>query len=94
MPASRANPRPTGPGQHSVADLEVAELDDHSTNQEDPDCLDASLTEAIRTVPAASTFLGEGYRKVWANLRFQGIRPPLLERRISAPWPSLHPRLS
>ena len=35
---------------------------------------DARLTEEIRTVLAASAFLGEGYRKVWAKLRFKGIR--------------------
>ena len=35
---------------------------------------DARLTEEIRTVLAASAFLGEGYRKVWAKLRFQGLR--------------------
>ena len=35
---------------------------------------DARLTEAIRTVLAASPWTGEGYRKVWAKLRYQGIR--------------------
>ena len=35
---------------------------------------DADLLTAIRAVIEASPFLGEGYRKVWARLRFQGIR--------------------
>lgn len=35
---------------------------------------DVALTEAIRAVLAASPWNGEGYRKVWANLRVQGIR--------------------
>jgi transposase InsO family protein len=35
---------------------------------------DAVLTTHIRQVLAASPFLGEGHRKVWARLRAQGIR--------------------
>ena len=35
---------------------------------------DAALVEAIRAVLAGSGFHGEGYRKVWARLRFAGIR--------------------
>jgi len=35
---------------------------------------DAELTEQIRGVLAASPFVGEGYRKVWARLRLAGIR--------------------
>ncbi len=35
---------------------------------------DAALVEAIRAVLAASPFHGEGHRKVWARLRFAGIR--------------------
>lgn len=35
---------------------------------------DAGLTEAIREVLATSPFVGEGHRKVWARLRFAGIR--------------------
>jgi len=35
---------------------------------------DARLTEFIQQVLAASPFVGEGYRKVWARLRLQGIR--------------------
>jgi transposase InsO family protein len=35
---------------------------------------DEALTGHIRQVLAASPFLGEGHRKVWARLRAQGIR--------------------
>jgi putative transposase len=35
---------------------------------------DAALVEAIREQLAGSPFHGEGYRKVWARLRFAGIR--------------------
>jgi hypothetical protein len=35
---------------------------------------DARLTEEIRAVLAASPFVGEGYRKVWAKLRHRSIR--------------------
>jgi putative transposase len=35
---------------------------------------DAALVEAIRAVLTGSGFHGEGYRKVWARLRFAGIR--------------------
>lgn len=35
---------------------------------------DADLTERIRAVLGASPFLGEGHRKVWARLRFAGVR--------------------
>jgi putative transposase len=35
---------------------------------------DAALVEAIRELLAASPFHGEGYRKLWARLRFAGIR--------------------
>jgi len=35
---------------------------------------DADLTDKILAVLAASPFVGEGYRKVWAKLRYQGIR--------------------
>ena len=35
---------------------------------------DAALVEAIRLVLIASPFHGEGYRKVWARLRHQGLR--------------------
>jgi transposase InsO family protein len=36
---------------------------------------DAGLVAAIRRVLAGSGFAGEGSRKVWARLRFAGIRP-------------------
>ena len=35
---------------------------------------DAELTDRIRRVLAASPFTGEGHRKAWARLRFEGIR--------------------
>ena len=35
---------------------------------------DAELTDQIRAVLARSPFVGEGYRKVWARLRLQGLR--------------------
>lgn len=35
---------------------------------------DTELTEAIREEIAASPFHGEGHRKLWARLRFRGIR--------------------
>ena len=35
---------------------------------------DAELTERIRGVLAASPFVGEGHRKVWARLRLAGVR--------------------
>jgi transposase InsO family protein len=35
---------------------------------------DAGLLAAIRAVLGASPFHGEGHRKVWARLRYQGIR--------------------
>jgi len=37
-------------------------------------CCDEDLVGHIRRVLAESPFHGEGYRKVWARLRFQGIR--------------------
>jgi putative transposase len=37
-------------------------------------CTDAELVAHIRTVLQASRFYGEGYRKVWARLRYAGIR--------------------
>ena len=35
---------------------------------------DEALVEAIRARRTASPFHGEGYRKIWARLRFAGIR--------------------
>jgi putative transposase len=37
-------------------------------------CLDDELVGHIRTVLQVSPFHGEGYRKVWARLRYKGIR--------------------
>ena len=37
-------------------------------------CSDEELVKHIRTVLLESPFHGEGYRKVWARLRFKGIR--------------------
>ncbi len=37
-------------------------------------CDDSKLVDHIRRVLAASPFHGEGYRKVWAKLRFEGVR--------------------
>ena len=37
-------------------------------------CSDEELVQYIRTVLVESPFHGEGYRKVWAKLRFKGIR--------------------
>ena len=41
---------------------------------------DAALTTEIRTLLDTSPFHGEGHRKVWARLRFAGIRTSL--RRV------------
>ena len=35
---------------------------------------DEALVEAIRALLTASPFHGEGYRKIWARLRFAGVR--------------------
>jgi transposase InsO family protein len=39
-----------------------------------PRWTDAQLLERVRAILAASPFLGEGHRKVWARLRTAGIR--------------------
>jgi hypothetical protein len=39
-----------------------------------PPMPDTELVEAIRALLAESAFRGEGYRKIWARLRFKGIR--------------------
>ena len=39
-----------------------------------PKVSDADLLAAIRADLAASPFVGEGHRKVWARLRLSGIR--------------------
>src|SRR5580700_10527721 len=46
-------------------------------------CSDAELAEHIRQQIAASRFHGEGYRKLWARLRFAGVRTsPRRVRRV------------
>jgi transposase InsO family protein len=46
-------------------------------------CSDAELLTHIQAVIAASPFSGEGYRKVWARLRAQGVRTaPRRVRRV------------
>jgi putative transposase len=37
-------------------------------------CSDSTLLEHIRSIIKVSPFSGEGYRKVWARLRAQGVR--------------------
>src|SRR5512144_3279228 len=37
-------------------------------------CDDATLLEHIKKAIAESSFTGEGYRKIWARLRFSGVR--------------------
>ena len=37
-------------------------------------CGDEDLVRHVREVLEASPFHGEGYRKVWARLRYQGVR--------------------
>ena len=37
-------------------------------------CDDATLLEHIKKAIAESRFTGEGYRKIWARLRFSGVR--------------------
>ena len=37
-------------------------------------CDDATLLEHIKKAIAESRFTGEGYRKIWARLRFAGVR--------------------
>ena len=46
-------------------------------------CNDATLVEHIKQAIADSRFTGEGYRKIWARLRFSGIRSsPRRVRRL------------
>src|ERR1700690_4347513 len=47
-------------------------------------CSDAELAEHIRQHIAASRLHGEGYRKLWARLRFAGVRT---SARRDAPRP-------
>jgi len=67
-------------------------------------CGDVELVEKIKTILAQTPFHGEGYRKVWARLRYAGIRTSkrrvlrlmrehqLLapQRRGSSPGPKVH----
>ena len=46
-------------------------------------CSDSELAEHIRGQIEASRFHGEGYRKLWAKLRFAGVRAsPRRVRRV------------
>jgi putative transposase len=46
-------------------------------------CLDAELADHIRQQIAGSGFHGEGYRKIWARLRYNGVRAsPRRVRRV------------
>jgi transposase InsO family protein len=61
-------------------------------------CTDEELLGRIRRVLAASPFHGEGYRKVWARLRHQGIRTSkqrvrrlMRENGLQAPHRVSHP---
>src|ERR1700694_6103808 len=46
-------------------------------------CLDVELADHIRQQIAASRLHGEGYRKLWARLRFAGVRAsPRRVRRV------------
>lgn len=53
---------------------------DRSRRGPEGPCTDARLVEHIRCVLKASPFHGEGYRKVWARLRFGGLRTSM--RRV------------
>jgi hypothetical protein len=60
---------------------------------------DALLLEAIRTVLTDSPFHGEGHRKIWARLRYRGIRTSLRwvlrlmrENELLAPSRACSPR--
>src|SRR3974377_1356169 len=57
-------------------------------------CSDAELAEHIRQHIATSRLHGEGYRKLWARLRFAGVRarprrvrPVMREDGLLAPHP-------
>ncbi len=61
-------------------------------------CSDADLVDHIKTVLTESPFHGEGYRKVWAKLRFAGIRTSkervrrlMREHELQAPSRVGHP---
>ena len=51
-------------------------------------CSDAELADHIRQHIAASRVHGEGYRKLWARLRFAGVRAsPRRVRRVMGAGP-------
>ena len=61
-------------------------------------CSDTELVDHIRNTLADSPFHGEGYRKVWAKLRFAGIRTSkerirrlMREHGLQAPQRTGHP---
>jgi transposase InsO family protein len=61
-------------------------------------CTDEELVDHIRRVLTESPFHGEGYRKVWARLRYQGIRTSkervrrlMREHGLQAPQRAGHP---
>ena len=61
-------------------------------------CSDTDLVNHIRRVLTASPFHGEGYRKVWAKLRFEGVRTSkervrhlMREHGLQAPQRACHP---
>jgi len=53
-------------------------------------CSDAELAEHIRQHIAASRLHGEGYRKLWARLRFAGVRTSLRRVRQATRWDDHH----
>ena len=58
---------------------------EHSARRPGPvgACPDAELADHIRRQIEASEFHGEGYRKIWARLRFSGVRAsPRRVRRV------------
>ena len=56
-------------------------------------CSDAELAEHIRRQIIDSGFHGEGYRKIWARLRFAGVRAsPRRVRRVMGEHGLLAPR--
>ena len=61
-------------------------------------CSDEELVGHIRCILTESPFHGEGYRKVWARLRYQGIRTSkervrrlMQEQGLQAPQRVGHP---
>ena len=62
-------------------------------------CGDGELVQHIRQVIVDSSFHGEGYRKVWARLRYAGLRTSkervrrlMREHRLQAPQRATHQR--